>query len=181
MRRFATGIITGVILGTVLVALAGEVFYKGKKVYVMTASENLRVAPNGKKIATVLKGTPMVVLEDGEKWVQVAVTGFIWKESITGEKKKLAGTSYRALMIVVKTEAEAREILSQLQAGADFAVLAREKSIDAGTAKRGGDLGEFYKGDFAPEIENAILSLKPNQISSIVKTAAGYAIFKRVK
>ena len=181
MKRFATGLALGLLFGLVLMAIAGEVFYKGKKVYVIAQQENLREAPNGKKIASVLKGTPMVVIEDGDKWVQVAVTGFIWKESITGDKKKLAGKSYRALMIVVKTEQEAREILSQIAAGADFAVLAKEKSIDAATAKRGGDLGEFYKGDFAPEIENAILSLKPNEVSSIVKTAIGYAIFKRIK
>ena len=93
----------------------------------------------------------------------------------------MAGEAYRALMIIVKTEKEAQDLLTRIQAGEDFAVLAREHSIDAATARRGGDLGEFYKGELAPEIEKAILSIKPNEVSGIVKTAAGYAIFKRVK
>ncbi len=181
MRKFATGVLVGVVFSLTLVALAGEVFYKGKKVWVIAPEENLRAAPNGKKLGSVLKGTPMIVIEDGQKWVQVAVTGFIWKESITGRRERLAGEAYRALMIIVKTEKEAQDLLTRIQAGEDFAVLAREHSIDAATARRGGDLGEFYKGELAPEIEKAILSIKPNEVSGIVKTAAGYAIFKRVK
>ncbi|RMD97695.1 MAG: hypothetical protein D6814_08985 [Calditrichaeota bacterium] len=181
MKNLFAGITLGLVLGMTIIALAGEIFYPGKKVYVVPAQENLRKAPNGEKLASLVKGTELVVLEDGDQWVKVGLTGYIWKESLTGSKKKLMGHAYRALMIVVKTEAEAKDILAKINAGQDFALLAKEKSIDAATAKRGGDLGEFYKGDFSPKIENAILSLKVNQVSGVIKTPAGYAIFKRIK
>jgi parvulin-like peptidyl-prolyl isomerase len=83
-------------------------------------------------------------------------------------------------MILVKTEAEALDLIKQLQAGADFAKLAAEKSL-APTRARGGDLGDAYPGDFSKEIETAILALKVGQISGAIKSDNGYQIFKRVK
>ncbi|RMF69547.1 MAG: peptidylprolyl isomerase, partial [Calditrichaeota bacterium] len=43
------------------------------------------------------------------------------------------------------------------------------------------DLGYFKKGDFKPELETAILNLKPGQISEIIQTEIGFHIFKRVE
>jgi len=181
MKKFALGMALGILFGGVLLALAGEVFYKGKNIVVIAEQENLRKAPNGEKFATLYKGAPLVVLEDGDKWVKVATSGYIWKESVSGERQRLAGKPMRASMIVVKTEAEAKTVLEQAKSGVDFALLAKDHSIDAATAKRGGDLGEFYKGDFAPEIEAPILKLKPDEISEVVKLKIGYAIFKRTQ
>ena len=181
MKKFALGMAFGILLGGVLVALAGEVFYQGKNVVVIVEQENLRKSPNGEKFATLDKGAPLVVLADGEKWLKVATSGYIWKESVSGERQRLAGKPMRASMIVVHTEAEAKTILQQAKSGVDFASLAKKHSIDAATAKRGGDLGEFYKGDFSPEIEAPILKLKPNEISDVVKLKIGYAIFKRTQ
>ncbi len=181
MKQLAIGIIIGVLLSLTLGLIAGETFYRGKIVYVIANSENIRNEPNGEKIGSVNKGTQLVVLEDSEKWTKVYTTGYIWKESLTGKREKLAGASYRALMIVVKEQSEAEKILAQLQQGADFKTLAKEHSIDAATAPRGGDLGEFYKGDFAPVIEEAILAIKPGEISAVIKSNIGYHVFKRIK
>ncbi len=48
--------------------------------------------------------------------------------------------------ILVKKQSEAQAILERLKKGESFANLARELSIDKGSAKRGGDLGVFGRG-----------------------------------
>jgi hypothetical protein len=159
-----------------------EAFYQGKTVFVKTAEENLRAspAPTGEKIGVLAKGAGMVVLQEQDKWLFVNLRGFIWKESVTGERGVLRGQAYRAAMILVKTEAEAQELIKQLQTGGDFAKLAAQKSI-APNRERGGDLGDAYPGDFSKEFETAILALKVGEISGVIKTDNGFQIFKRLK
>jgi len=85
----------------------------------------------------------------------------------------------RARHILVKTEAEANEILKQLKGGADFAKLAEEKSKDTGSAKRGGDLDYFVHDAMVPPFADAAFALKVGEISSApVKTDFGYHIIK---
>ncbi|GEM_PF-537627 len=159
-----------------------ESFYQGKTVFVKAAEENLRTTPSptGEKIGVLSKGAGMVVLQDVDKWLFVNMRGFIWKESVTGERGVFRGQPYRAAMILLKTEAEALEVIKALQAGGDFAKLAAQKSL-APTRARGGDLGDAYPGDFSKEIEAAILALKVGQISGAIKSDNGYQVFKRLK
>ncbi|ANS77247.1 hypothetical protein AWM70_13905 [Paenibacillus yonginensis] len=87
----------------------------------------------------------------------------------------------QASQIVVATEKEAKDIISQLKGGSDFAALAKEKSTDTTTKDKGGDLGFFAKdsGTVDPAIETAAFGLKKNDISSAVKTSDGqYAVVK---
>lgn len=84
----------------------------------------------------------------------------------------------RASHILVKSEDDAKKILEQLKKGGDFAKIAREKSIDAGSAKNGGDLGFFSRGQMVPEFEKAALSLKEGELGGPVKTQFGYHIIK---
>ena len=80
--------------------------------------------------------------------------------------------------IVVRTEAKARDLLGQLQAGADFAVLAKEHSIDA-SASQGGNLGFFEKGDLHPDFEASAVVLEVGGLSEIVQTPVGFHIIQR--
>ncbi|CAM2880805.1 peptidylprolyl isomerase [Paenibacillus sediminis] len=84
----------------------------------------------------------------------------------------------KASHILVKTEAEAKQILQQLKSGADFATLAKEKSIDPGSKDKGGELGYFSRGDMVKEFEDAAFSTKVGEISGIVKSEHGYHIIK---
>ena len=78
----------------------------------------------------------------------------------------------------VRTQAE--DLLKQLEAGTDFAMLATEFSEDAGTAANGGDLDYFSRGRMVPEFETAAFALEPGQTSSIVQTQYGFHIIKVV-
>jgi peptidyl-prolyl cis-trans isomerase C len=79
--------------------------------------------------------------------------------------------------ILVPTEDEAKAILAQLKAGADFATLAKEKSKDPGGAD-GGDLGYFTKQQMVPEFAAVAFKLDKGQISDPVKTQFGWHIIK---
>lgn len=87
------------------------------------------------------------------------------------------GPEVHARHILVATEAEAQQLLQQLNAGADFAALAQQYSLDESTRDRGGDLGTFPRGTLTlPEVEEVAFSLQPGQISGIVKSPWGYHI-----
>lgn len=80
--------------------------------------------------------------------------------------------------ILVGTEEEAKAIKAQLDAGADFATLAKEKSTDTATAAKGGDLGLFGKGTMVEEFEKVAFALKDGEISDPVKTSYGWHIIQ---
>ncbi|HEX4004682.1 MAG TPA: peptidylprolyl isomerase [Acidobacteriaceae bacterium] len=83
--------------------------------------------------------------------------------------------------ILVKTEAEAKQIIKQLERGADFAKLAREKSIDPAGKDSGGDLGWFTKDQMVPEFANAAFALKKGEFTKTpVKTRFGWHVIKLV-
>lgn len=67
-----------------------------------------------------------------------------------------------ARQILVSSQAQAEDIIKQLNHGADFAKLAEKYSIDPG-AKNGGELGWFSKDEMIPVFANAAFALKPNE------------------
>ena len=150
------------------------------KVYLNVPQENLRNAPSGRKLGSLLENTEMVAIAENDKWVQVQITGWIWKASLTTMKKSSVAGEYRALHIMVKTKAEAEAVKKELAAGKDFSELAKAKSV-APSAAIGGDLGYFNKGDFNSVFENAITSLKMNEVSDLVEAGGTFNIFKRIK
>jgi peptidyl-prolyl cis-trans isomerase D len=76
----------------------------------------------------------------------------------------------------VKAKAEA--LLKQLQGGADFGKMAKEKSEDPGSAAQNGELGWVEKGRMVPEFEKATFALKRGEMSGLVKTVYGYHIIQ---
>ncbi|WP_162008024.1 peptidyl-prolyl cis-trans isomerase [Heliorestis convoluta] len=79
--------------------------------------------------------------------------------------------------ILVESEEEAREIIAQLRAGANFAQLAKDTSIDQVSGERGGELGFFTREDMVEEFANAAFSLNIGQYSQEpVPSLFGYHI-----
>jgi len=90
--------------------------------------------------------------------------------------KFLVGERIRVRNIVVKTLEEAEEIKKRLEAGEDFAELAKKYSISP-NRELGGDLGYIRRGQTGEAFENAAFALKElGDISDIVKTSFGYHI-----
>ncbi len=69
----------------------------------------------------------------------------------------------KASHILVKTEEQAKQILSKIQAGQSFEKLAQEFSL-CPSRKKGGSLGEFGRGQMVREFEQAVFSAKKGQI-----------------
>lgn len=74
--------------------------------------------------------------------------------------------------------ARLQDLRRQVLEGADFAALARRYSQDPGTARRGGDVGFFARGDMVAPFEQAALDLEPGEISDVVRTPMGLHIIR---
>ncbi len=77
-----------------------------------------------------------------------------------------------------EVKAKAEEILKRAKAGEDFAELAKKYSQDETTASQGGSLGAFQRGQMDKAFEDAAFSLKPGEISGLVRSVYGYHIIK---
>lgn len=75
-------------------------------------------------------------------------------------------------------QAKAQMVLERLKKGEKFESLAKELSVDLGSAKNGGDLGYFARGRMVPEFEAAAFKAAKGQITDVVKTQFGYHIIK---
>lgn len=63
----------------------------------------------------------------------------------------------------------AQSLLDQVRAGADFASLAQNASLDRATGENGGDLGFFPAGTLlVPEVETAAFALAEGQTSEVI-------------
>lgn len=79
--------------------------------------------------------------------------------------------------ILVATEEEAKAVVAELEAGADFAELAKEKSIGPSNVQ-GGELGWIEPGQTVAPFEAAALALKPGELSPPTETQFGWHVIK---
>lgn len=79
---------------------------------------------------------------------------------------------------IAKIEARAEALLKQLKGGADFAELAKKNSQDEGSAPNGGDLSWIVRGQTVKAFEDTAFSLKPRDLSGVVKTEYGFHILQ---
>lgn len=85
----------------------------------------------------------------------------------------------RASHILVKTEAQAAKLAAEARRNpARFAELARQHSLDAGSAAKGGDLGSFGRGMMVPAFEKAAFAMKQGEISDPVKSEFGWHVIQ---
>lgn len=79
----------------------------------------------------------------------------------------------RASHILVETEQEAKDLMSQINSEDDFAKLAAEHSLCPSGAN-GGDLGFFGRGMMVKPFEDAAFSLEIGKVSEPVQTQFGW-------
>lgn len=83
-------------------------------------------------------------------------------------------TEYNAAHILVADEAKAKELLAELEAGADFAELAKVHSTDTGSGAAGGDLGWFGLGMMVKPFEEAVVAAEVGKVAGPVQSDFGF-------
>ncbi len=78
-----------------------------------------------------------------------------------------------------EAKAKAEDLRKQIVEGkAKFEEVAQKESDDVGSGSRGGDLGEFSRGQMVPEFEKAAFEAKVGDITPVIHTQFGYHIIK---
>lgn len=100
-----------------------------------------------------------------------------------GEEDGGYGKQTKIAHILIDKETEdalskAEEVMELAKSGKPFAELARKYSMDEPSAKNGGVLGYFVKGDLVPEIESAVEKTEVNGVAGPVLSSRGYHIVK---
>lgn len=92
--------------------------------------------------------------------------------------KAMPGTEYRARHILVANEQQAKDIINQLNHGANFATLAKKYSTD-GSKSQGGELGWFSPDQMVPAFSQAVAQLKKGEYTKQpVHTQFGWHIIQ---
>ena len=86
-------------------------------------------------------------------------------------------TEYNASHILVETEEEAAALVEELNSGADFATLAKEKSTGP-SGPNGGELGWFGKGRMVAPFEEAVVAMEAGTVSNPVQTQFGWHVIR---
>jgi peptidyl-prolyl cis-trans isomerase C len=110
---------------------------------------------------------PQVVLSDEE----------LKSYYLTHQESFRKPTLLKIQQITVKTEDSAQDILNSIRNGADFAWLAKNRSVDS-VASEGGNLGWITREGLPQPIKKVVDTLKPGDISPIVKIDSNYRIIE---
>mgnify|MGYP000606095687 CR=1 FL=1 len=83
-----------------------------------------------------------------------------------------------ASMTSTEASKQANNLYQQLKAGKDFALMAKQYSLDAASAVKGGDLGWVTAGELVPEFEKVMDALPLHKVSKPVKTPFGWHLIE---
>ena len=130
-----------------------------------------------RRIASVTRrivNEPYINEKIGERVTEKAIRNK-YQQSIALERKR---QEVRARHILVKSKSQALQIIKQLQAGANFANLAKSRSTGP-SGRNGGDLGYFEYKQMVPPFSKAAFALKPGDITvEPVQTRFGWHVIK---
>ena len=93
------------------------------------------------------------------------------------DENKTAFEQVHLARITTRTDSDARIAVQQLAAGADFAEVARARSVDS-AARAGGDLGYVPASSLPTQVQGAIAQVEEGSISQPVQTATGFEVYR---
>jgi peptidyl-prolyl cis-trans isomerase C len=108
------------------------------------------------------------------------VTDSAVKSYFEKNKIKYGGDQVHAQHILLASEKEAQDTLSEAKKGADFQKLAETRSKDPSAKNNRGDVGFFSRETFDPAFSDAAFGAKIGEIVGPVKTPFGYHVIKVV-
>ena len=127
-------------------------------------TKDVNVTPSEVKV--FLKRLPKDSIPEISSEIEV---GMIMKSPVIGDAEKQACID------------RLKNFKERIKKGDDFSTLAVLYSEDPGSAKKGGELGMFKRGDMRIEFEAAAFKLKPGEISDIVETEDGFHIIQMIE
>ncbi len=144
--------------------------------------------------ADMVKKMTIRKLIDQEILGKIVIDDATAKEFYDTNKQQFSrGESVKAAHILIRSteegdeqadaeaKAKAEAVMAQIDGGADFATIAKEKSEDPGSAAKGGELGTFPRGRMVKEFEEAAFGAEAGSVVGPVKTQFGYHIIKVVE
>ena len=153
----------------------------GNKLLLLDAKRNLFEAdPIFKAELMRLKETLLVnfAAEKAISGVRIS-EGEVEKYYEENKEKFASGESVNASHILVDSEERALEILADIKSGkVSFEDAAREHS-SCPSSERGGELGDFTRGQMVPEFDTAVFAMEEGEVTEApVKTQFGYHLIK---
>ncbi len=119
-----------------------------------------------------IASTYLITIAQGIKIDEAKIKTYYEKNIVAKAQKE-----YKARHILVKSEDEAKALIKELEDGADFATLAKEKSTDVGSGSRGGDLGWFSAQDMVAPLYQMVATLKKGELGkTAVKSQFGWHV-----
>lgn len=132
---------------------------------------------------------PAIANLKARKWYEQVSRGWGTEDPAAAQSKYASGEILAADHILLLTQdmtdaqkAEVKRKIDAVRASvteSNFAATATANSQDQGSARRGGSLGLFPKGQMVPEFERGLVALRPGQISPVIQTQYGYHIIRR--
>jgi peptidyl-prolyl cis-trans isomerase SurA len=127
-------------------------------------TRDLTITPS--EVRTFFKKLPKDSIPEISSEIQI---GIIAKQPVLGDAEKQ------------EVKDKLKSMKERIKKGDDFATLAILYSEDPGSAKKGGELGMFKRGEMRPEFEAAAFKLKPGEVSEIVETEDGYHLIQMIE
>ena len=127
-------------------------------------TENVKVTPA--EVTTFFNSLPadsLPMMPERYELSEIVIEPAISEEERDRERTELAGLRERVLK------------------GEKFSMLATLYSQDPGSAKKGGELGFFSRGEMVGEFESAAFALKPGEVSPIIETQFGFHIIQLIE
>lgn len=124
-----------------------------------------------------VRGRVNVTKEEVERYYQANLDSFTVSSGVTVRGILVEVGPADGQEAVERAHARAEEARAKAAAGEDFGALAAEYSDGPG-AKSGGLFGTFKQGEMDPTLERAVFSLKPGEVSEVVRSSRGFFVLK---
>jgi peptidyl-prolyl cis-trans isomerase C len=143
-------------------------------------ASNLRDDPEVKERLAALENQ-VITRVYIERVIEAGVTEEVLREQYDLAMAALPPTEeVLAYHILLETEEEARAVIAEIEAGADFETMAKEKSIGP-SAPNGGDIGYITRESVVPEFGDAAFALEPDEMGAEpVQSQFGWHVIKIV-
>jgi peptidyl-prolyl cis-trans isomerase SurA len=117
--------------------------------------------------------------EEVQKYYEEHQKDFIRPEQV-GLREIEVSTAGKPEADLPALKKKAETALKRVQDGEDFGEIAKRFS-DSGTAKQGGFLGVYKRGELAKELEDTVFKMKKNELTPVMDTKQGYLILQVIE